>query len=111
MTVCQCKPMPLIHRYRSIEWAVVASRLALRWAAKRPQIQTLSSFRKIAVPLLGLLRNPTQGKPARHWEKWAAFKICVDIQGNRRQASAHSRAASGQSRAPITAMLEVAGFF
>ena len=44
----------------------MASRLVLRWAAKRPQTQTLSSFRKIAVPLLGLLRSPTQGKPARH---------------------------------------------
>ncbi len=38
----------------------------LRWAAKQPQTQTLSSFRKIAVPLLGPLRSPTQDKPARH---------------------------------------------
>ncbi len=72
---CQRKHLPLIHRYRSTECAVVASRLALRRAAKRPQIQTLSSFWKTAVPLLGLLRSPTQGKPARHWRNGLPSKV------------------------------------
>jgi hypothetical protein len=44
----------------------VVSRLALRWGAKRPLGQTIESFWKHAVTVLGLLRSPTQGKPAHH---------------------------------------------
>ncbi|WP_236478251.1 hypothetical protein, partial [Pseudomonas sp. PA-6-1D] len=44
----------------------VASKLALRWAAKQPQTQTPRPAWQNAVFLLGPLRAPTQGKPARH---------------------------------------------
>ena len=45
---------------------VVASRLALRWVAQRPLGFAKQNIWKIAVTVLGLLRSPTQGKPARH---------------------------------------------
>ncbi|OCW23577.1 hypothetical protein BBG20_21160 [Pseudomonas aylmerensis] len=45
---------------------LVASRLALRWAAQRRQNQTLRfTWQTLCVPM-GLLRSPTQGKPAHH---------------------------------------------
>ncbi len=44
----------------------MASRLALRWAAQRPQNPPMRSAWKNALPGSGLLRSPTQGKPARH---------------------------------------------
>ena len=45
---------------------VVASGLAPRWAAKQPQNQAIQYAWINAVALLGLLRSPTRGKPARH---------------------------------------------
>ncbi len=55
---------------------VVASGLAPRWAAERPQNQTLSFSRDISVLSLGLLRSPTRGKPARHNKPARHKKIC-----------------------------------
>ncbi|WP_455930719.1 hypothetical protein, partial [Pseudomonas fluorescens] len=51
-----------------------------------------STFRKIAVPLLGPLRSPTQDKPARHNSPPTTDFVltgCVDTYGHRRQASSH----------------------
>ncbi|MDL2185501.1 hypothetical protein P5706_15050 [Pseudomonas sp. ChxA] len=42
---------------------LVASRLALRWAAQQPHTITPDSPRRLNE---GRLRHPTQGKPARH---------------------------------------------
>jgi hypothetical protein len=44
----------------------VASRLALRWAAQQPHESTGIFTEKTQRLILGLLRSPTQGKPARH---------------------------------------------
>ena len=45
---------------------VVVSRLALRWAAQQPPNLTGVFSRQTVAALLGLLRSPTQGKPAHH---------------------------------------------
>ncbi|PSL91063.1 hypothetical protein C7U57_26760 [Pseudomonas sp. R9.37] len=45
---------------------LVASGLAPRWAAKRPQNLATRFFRYSAAAGLGALRTPTRGKPARH---------------------------------------------
>jgi len=45
---------------------VVASGLAPRWAAKQPQNTAPGAAWHTAAFLLGLLRSPTRGKPARH---------------------------------------------
>jgi hypothetical protein len=45
---------------------VVASRLALRWAAQQPQSNLLGLPDRSGELVLGLLRSPTQGKPAHH---------------------------------------------
>ncbi len=45
---------------------VVASRLALRWAAKQPLLKDPILSGRMGSLVLGLLRSPTQGKPARH---------------------------------------------
>ncbi len=46
--------------------ALVVSRLALRWGAKRPRLQAVRCFSQKGGQDLGLLRSPTRGKPARH---------------------------------------------
>ena len=46
--------------------ALVVSRLALRWGAERPRPRHCSASVRRGGQVLGLLRSPTRGKPARH---------------------------------------------
>ena len=56
---------------------VVVSRLALRWAAQQPPNLTGVFPRQTVGALLGLLRSPTQGKPAHHGGKAARWSTPV----------------------------------
>jgi len=58
---------------------VVVSRLALRWAAQQPPNLTGVFPRQTATALLGLLRSPTQGKPAHHGGKAARWSAPVTV--------------------------------
>ena len=44
----------------------MARGLASRWTANRCQSHSPCFFRSFVAPVLGLLRSPTRGKPARH---------------------------------------------
>jgi CRISPR/Cas system endoribonuclease Cas6 (RAMP superfamily) len=57
----------------------VVSRLALRWAAQQPPNLTGVFPRQTAAALLGLLRSPTQGKPAHHGGKAARWSAPVTV--------------------------------
>ena len=46
----------------------MASGLAPRWGAKRPLVQAMDFVRQTAWQVMGPLRSPTRGKPARHYK-------------------------------------------